>query len=43
MDKLTSMMKPILALLNSTEPVGIPMKFLQKEVQQQVEERLNHN
>ena len=41
-EKLTSMMKPILALLNSTEPVGLPMRFFPKKVQQQLEEQLNH-
>ena len=42
MEKLTSMMKPILELLNSTEPVGMPMRFFPKKVQQQLEEQLNH-
>mgnify|MGYP000114036675 FL=1 len=40
---LTSMMKPILDMLNSTKPVGIPMKFFPKDVQQQLEEQLNHS
>jgi integrase len=43
MSTLTSMMKPILDMLNSTKPVGIPMKFFPKDVQQQLEEQLNHS
>jgi hypothetical protein len=43
MISLTSMMKPILDMLNSTKPVAIPMKFFPKDVQQQLEEQLNHN
>jgi hypothetical protein len=40
---LTSMMKPILDMLNSTKSVGIPMKFFPKKVQEELEEQLNHN
>jgi len=33
---------PLAEMLNQKE-VGIPMKFFPKEVQQQLEERFNHN
>ncbi len=39
---LTSMMKPILDMLNSTKSVGIPMKFFPKKVQKELKEQLNH-
>ena len=42
MSTLTSMMKPILDMLNSTEPVGISMKFFPKKVQEELEPQLNH-
>ena len=43
MESLTTMMKPILEMLNSTQPMKIPMSVFPKSVQQEVEKRLNHN
>jgi hypothetical protein len=43
MESLTTMMKPILEMLNSTQPMKIPMSSFPKSVQREVEKRLNHN
>ena len=43
MESLTTMMKPILEMLNSTQPMKIPMSSFPKSVQREVEKRLNLN
>ena len=40
-ESLTSMMLPILELLNSTQPMKIPLNSFPKSVQQQLEKKLN--
>ena len=40
-ESLTTLMLPILELVNSTKPLKIPMSSLPKSVQQQLEKKLN--